>query len=239
MHRLDVRGAGNALLDALPSLEAERLCAVSERVTLSGKCVLYAPDRPIAAVYLLTSGVVSIVATLRSGHSAEIGIVGREGAVGIPLVADIVSSPHEAIVLVPGSALKIPAPAFKLTLDSCFEFRKSMLRCLQTSYSQVAQIAVCNGHHTLRQRLAKWLMLVHDRIEGDELDITHEFLSTMVGSHRPGVSIAAGNLQREGMIEYRRGRLRIVDRDRLAEAACECYIATQQKSAPSAYAAAI
>jgi len=197
------------------------------RVTLAPREVLYVPGQPLKAVHFIESGVVSILTLLKNGDCAEVGVVGREGMVGIPLIIGTGQSINEAMVLVSGQALRLGRADLATELQRSPAFAKLMMQYLQSVYAQVSQTAACNAHHSLDERLARWLLLAHDRGDGDELELTHEFLSMMLGVHRPAVSIAAGNLQKLGILEYARGRIHILDRPALEHAACECYQAVQ------------
>ena len=198
------------------------------RVTLASKEILYLPGVPIDAVHFIESGLVSILAVLKNGDCAEVGVVGSEGMIGIPLVIGTGRSPNEAMVLVSGQALRLKRAELEIELQRCPPLAKLMMQYIQSFYAQVSQTAACNAHHTLDERLARWLLLAHDRGGGDVLELTHEFLSMMLGVHRPAVSIAAGSLQKMGILEYSRGHIRILDRVALENASCECYQAVQQ-----------
>jgi CRP-like cAMP-binding protein len=197
------------------------------RVPLKPKEVLYMPGQPLEAVHFIESGIVSILTVLKNGDCAEVGVVGREGMVGIPLVIGTGQSINEAMVLVGGHALRLGRADLRTELQRSPAFAKLMMQYLQAAYAQVSQTAACNAHHTLDERLARWLLLAHDRGNSDEIELTHEFLSMMLGVHRPAVSIAAGNLQKLGILGYARGHIHILDRAALEAAACECYQAVQ------------
>jgi CRP-like cAMP-binding protein len=197
------------------------------RVSLAPKDVLYLPGQPLEAVHFIESGVVSILTLLNNGDCAEVGVVGREGMVGIPLIIGTGQSINEAMVLVGGQALRLARTDLTAELQHSPAFAKLMMQYVQSVYAQVSQTAACNAHHTLDERLARWLLLAHDRSDGDEFELTHEFLSMMLGVHRPAVSIAAGNLQKLGILEYARGHIHILNRPALEDAACECYQAVQ------------
>jgi len=231
MHQLERPESGNLLLNALSDGDAYHLTNKMERVSLSAKEILHVPHGPIGSVHFVESGIVAILVLLENGAFAEVGVVGREGMIGLPLVLGAQSSPNEAMVLTAGTALRIGFADFQIELQRGPSLMRLMLQYLRTFYAQVSQTAACNGHHTLEQRLARWLLLAHDRSDGDDLDLTQEFLSMMLCVHRPAVSIAAGNLQRLGIVEYRRGRIRILDRDELEAVSCECYQAVQDQVA--------
>lgn len=229
MLQVKARTCDNRLLNWLPSGSTSCLLAHAERVPLTVRQVLYEPDRPVDAAYFIESGIVSILAVLESGSCAEVGVVGSEGMIGLPLLLGALRSPNEAMVLAPGHALRIEAADFQRELEINAPMKRLLMRYLQASYAQTSQTAACNGHHSIEERLAKWLLLACDRIAGNELDLTHEFLSMMLCVRRQGVSVAAHNLQKGGIIEYRRGRIRITDRDALEALACECYRASRNQ----------
>jgi CRP-like cAMP-binding protein len=165
---------------------------------------------------------------LENGASAEVGVVGREGMVGLPIVWGGRSSHTEAMILTAGTALRISRADLGAELKHTPGLMRLILDFMMGFYAQVSQTAACNGHHTLDQRLARWLLLAHDRSDGDDLELTQEFLSMMLCVHRPAISLAASSLHRIGAIEYHRGRIKIVDRGCLEDASCECYLAAQQ-----------
>ena len=230
MYQLDRPEFGNALLNALPQTDVERLLARMERVPLAPGNILHLPGAPIEAAHFIESGVVAILVVLENGDYAEVGVVGREGMIGLPLIFGARRSPNEAMVVAAGTALEIGYADLKIELDRSPFLSKLMSRYLRAFYAQVSQTAACNGLHSLQQRLARWMLLAHDRSDGDDLDLTHEALSMMLCVHRPAISIAAGNLQKLGILEYRRGRIRILDRRALESMSCECYAAVQKES---------
>ncbi|HLG87535.1 MAG TPA: Crp/Fnr family transcriptional regulator [Alphaproteobacteria bacterium] len=230
MYQLDRPECGNALLNALPESDANRLLAKMERVPLLSKDILHLPGEPIKTAHFIESGIIAILVVLENGDYAEVGVVGREGMIGLPLIFGAHRSPNEAMVVSAGTALEIGYADFKVELDRSPYLSKLMSRYLRAFYAQVSQTAACNGLHTLQQRLARWLLLAHDRSDGDDLDLTHEALSMMLCVHRPAISIAAGNLQKLGILEYRRGRIRILDRRGLETMSCECYAAVQKEA---------
>lgn len=232
MLQLERLRTGSSLLNKLPEAELDRLLGRMQRVRLSAREVLHHPHESIDFAYFPESGIAAILVVLENGASAEVGVVGREGMIGLPLVLGGRSSPTEAMVLTAGTSLRIPRTEFGAELKHCPGLMKSMMEYMVAFYAQVSQTAACNGHHTLEQRLARWLLLAHDRSEGDDLDLTQEFLSMMLCVHRPAISLAAGSLQRIGAIEYRRGRIKIIDRGCLEGASCECYLAAQRPLAP-------
>jgi len=160
---------------------------------------------------------------MEDGDSAEVGLVGPEGVTGLAVLHGGDRDSFEIIVQVPGTALRMDAAAFREELDRIPALRTILLRYALAHFEQVARTAACNGRHQIDQRLARWLLMAHDRVEGDEFPMTHEFLSMMLGVRRAGVTTAAGALQKAGFIQYERGRIEITDRPGLESAACECY----------------
>lgn len=187
------------------------------------RMTLHAAGEPIAAVYFPETGWVSMVAPLEDGDAAEVGLVGREGMVGLPVLLGADNYDIEALVQCSGTALRMDAAAFREELERAPAFRDLLLRYALVHHGQVARTAACNGRHHTEQRLARWLLMAHDRAEGDDFPMTHEFLGMMLGVRRAGVTVAAGVLQRAGFIRYERGRIEVTDLPGLHAAACKCY----------------
>jgi CRP-like cAMP-binding protein len=214
----------NRLLTALPPEVLAALRPRLEPVELSLRRVLHAAGEPIAAVYFPETGYVSMVAYLESGDAAEVGLVGREGMVGLPVLLGAECDDLEAMVQNPGTALRIDAAAFREALDRTPALRNLLLRYALVHHGQVARTAACNGRHHIDQRLARWVLMAHDRTTGNnEFPMTHEFLAMMLGVRRAGVTVAAGQLQEAGFIHYDRGCIEVTDRSGLESAACDCY----------------
>ena len=213
----------NRLLAALPAEDLARLRPRLERVELGVRQIVQVPDEPITAVYFPESGWISMLALLVDGNSAEVGTVGFEGMVGLPLLLGSDRSPTEAMVQAPGTFLRLGADVFQEERDRSAPLRTLLLRYALAFQVQVTQTAACNGHHALDQRLARWLLIAHDRAHGDEFPMTHEFLAMMLCVHRPGVTIAARLFQQAGLIRYGNGQITITDRAGLEAAACECH----------------
>ena len=213
----------NRLLAALPEEDMARLRPHFEAVELSLRQVIQASDEPITAVYFPESGWVSMLTLLIDGNSAEVGIVGVDGMVGLPLLLGSDRSPTEAMIQAPGTLLRLGADAFRAELDRSVALRTLLLRYALAFQVQVTQTAACNGHHALEQRLARWLLIAHDRAQGDEFPMTQEFLAMMLCVHRPGVTVAARLFQQAGLIRYSNGQITITDRAGLEAAACECH----------------
>jgi CRP-like cAMP-binding protein len=213
----------NRLLAALPSDDFARLWPRLEAVELPLRQVLHAPGKPIATVYFPETGWLSLLAYMEDGDAAEVGVIGREGFVGLPVLHGTDQEDVETMVQCPGTALRMDVQAFREALEHLPSLRSLLLRYAQVHHGQVVRTAACNGRHHIDQRLARWLLMAHDRAEGDDFPMTHEFLSMMLGVRRAGVTVSAGTLQKVGHIQYGRGRITITDRPGLESAACECY----------------
>jgi CRP-like cAMP-binding protein len=223
-------GIPNGLLAALPASVQAELFPKFTAVTLPLRQVLCSPETPIEFVYFPESGMVSLVAALDDGVMAEVGIVGREGMVGTPLLSGVECPFTEAFVQIPGSALRMGAGAFRQELDGNPTLRALLFRYNEYLTAQISQTSACNGRHGLEQRLARWLLMANDRIGGDEMPLTQEFLAMMLGVHRPSITVTAGILQRAGLIRYANGTITIADRASLEAASCECYEAVRRRS---------
>lgn len=213
----------NHLLAALPAEELAWLLPRLQRVDLSLRAVLQVPEQPITAVHFPERGWVSIIQLLSDGGAAEVGHVGREGMIGLPLLFGVDTGTVEGMVQDTGSALRMGAEAFREALERCPGFQALLLRYALAFNEEVAQTAACNGRHVLEQRLARWILMAHDHSEADDFTMTQDFMAMMLCVHRPGVTIAVGHLQQAGYIRSGRGNITIVDRAGLESAACECY----------------
>ncbi|CAA9212120.1 MAG: cAMP-binding proteins - catabolite gene activator and regulatory subunit of cAMP-dependent protein kinases [uncultured Acetobacteraceae bacterium] len=213
----------NGLLAALPPEELERLRPRLRAVELPFDQTLFPADGVVEAVLFPEGGMVSLLATLEGGDQVEVGIVGREGLIGLPLVFGDNRSLVEARVQMEGTALRIGAAALRDAMEASAALRLVLNRYALAFQALVTMTAACNARHALEQRLARWLLIAHDRAGADEFAMTHEFISMMLGVRRPGVSLAAGVLQKAGLIRYVRGRMAVTDRPGLEAAACECY----------------
>jgi CRP-like cAMP-binding protein len=184
---------------------------------------LYRANKPIGFVYFIETGVGSLVNTMANGEAAEVGTIGNEGVVGLPLVLGDDRAPTSVYMQVPGAGLRMKASLFNKELVRSASMRIVMLRYAHAFFNQVAQSAACNHFHSLQQRCCRWLLMTHDRMQSDEFLLTQEFLAMMLGVQRTGVTAAAGALQRAGLIRYRRGNVTIIDRRGLQRRSCECY----------------
>jgi CRP-like cAMP-binding protein len=227
--RIEQSTVRNHLLSTLPPDDFARLVDALQPVTLALRQVLHEPDERIGTVYFLEAGTASMTVTLGDGEGLEVGLVGRDGLVGLPVVLGTDIADTEAMVQVPGAALCLRASALKEALAASPALQALLLRYVQAAYAQVTQTAACNGRHPLEKRMARWLLMIHDRVDGELLLLTQEFLATMLGVRRAGVSAAAGVLQNAGVIDYARGRITVLDRAGLEAAACECYGAVRRQ----------
>ncbi len=213
----------NRLLALLSSRDYAILRPLLERLPLDYKQSLYRADKPLEFVYFIETGVGSLVNTMTNGQAAEVGTIGNEGIVGLPLVLGDVQAPTAVYVQVPGEGLRMKASLFRRELARSPTMQVVMLRYVHALFNQVAQSAACNHFHSLEQRCCRWLLMTRDRMDSDNFLLTQEFLAMMLGVQRPGVSIAAGALQRAGLITYTRGNVSILDGAGLKKRSCECY----------------
>jgi CRP-like cAMP-binding protein len=214
---------GNHLLDSLPRSVFRAHQKLLEAVELKFKLILHRPDRKIDYVYFPTSGVVSMVNEPNRGEIVEIATIGREGMAGLPVILESGSMTARTLVQVPGEGFRMKATVFRKLIDSSRPSRELMLRYTMALFTQTAQITSCNRLHEVQQRCARWLLQTHDRADSENFPLTQEFLGQMLGVHRPSVSIAAGMLQRRGLIRYSRGIITVNDRKGLEKASCSCY----------------
>ncbi|WP_043340533.1 Crp/Fnr family transcriptional regulator [Belnapia moabensis] len=220
----------NRILAALPPADLQRLWPSLKPIELPFRQSVQKPGVPIAAVHFIESGFVSMVVMLQDGNGAEVGLVGPEGMLGLPLLYGTDRADIEGIVQHTGIALQLDADSFAEALEWSPVLRRELLLYAMAHLQQVARTAACNGRHHTEQRLARWLLMAHDRADGDRFAITHELLSMMLGVRRAGVTVAAGSLQRAGLIRYERGQLEITSRHGLEAASCECYAAVLQEA---------
>ncbi|RST53083.1 Crp/Fnr family transcriptional regulator [Variovorax sp. MHTC-1] len=219
----------NHLLAALPDAELQRWLPQLEHVDLPLGHVLYESGATLSHVYFPTTAIVSLLYVLENGASAEIAVVGKEGIVGISLFMGGESTPNRAVVQSAGKGLRLSADALKAEFNRAGAVLHLLLRYTQALITQMSQTAVCNRHHSLDQQLCRWLLLSLDRLTGDELVMTQELISNMLGVRREGVTEAAQQLQAAGLIRYARGRITVLDRDRLEQRSCECYAVVKKE----------
>jgi CRP-like cAMP-binding protein len=221
----------NRILNALPPEEYDRLVPHLEHVGLARCEVLYRPEEPITHVYFPQRGTVSVVSVFEDGRGVEVGMVGNEGLFGVSALLGSAATPLEAVVQLPGDALRVRAGLLRQEFKKCGALHDIVLRYTQAFIIQIAQAAACNRAHHTEGRLAKWLLMCQDREGSGELALTQEFIATMLGTRRAGVTEAACALQSAGMISYRRGHITIADRAGLEAASCECYPVVRQEFA--------
>ncbi|MGA2891225.1 MAG: Crp/Fnr family transcriptional regulator [Xanthobacteraceae bacterium] len=221
--RKAVEVPANRLLGLLPPRDYARLLPHLQRIPLGYRQSLYRANSAIQFVYFIETGVGSLVNTMANGRAAEVGTIGNEGLVGLPIVFGDDRAPTSVYVQVPGAGLKMKAALFKREMARSASMRSVMLRYAHAFFNQVAQSAACNHFHSIDQRCCRWLLMTHDRMQSDEFLLTQEFLAMMLGVQRTGVTVAASALQRAGLIRYSRGNVTIIDRRALLRRSCECY----------------
>jgi CRP-like cAMP-binding protein len=218
------RAAGeNRLLTALPERSRRRLLASCEQVELGFGEVLSKVGQKIRYVYFPTESFISLVTALDDGARLEVGIVGDEGMLGTSLILGVSTSPQHALVQGAGAALRMSAPAFIRHHQQSAELRRQLNRYLYVLMRQLAQTAACTSYHQVEARLARWLLMSRDRAHSDRFHLTHEFLAYMLGVRRVGVTRAASSLQEQGLIDYSRGAITVLDSAGLESASCACY----------------
>jgi CRP-like cAMP-binding protein len=213
----------NTILLDLPPKECEMLFPKLEFVRLKTHHVLHEPGDSLKSAYFCNGGLVSILSVFPDGKGVEVGLVGREGFVGLPLVAGFRTSPTRAVAQIEASAFRVDGETLMLILRQCPKLEKRLQQFSQIMAMQVTQIAACNRLHEVDERLARWLLMSADRIGSNSIPLTQEFLAQMLGTRRSSVTVSAGILQKAGLITHTRGDVEIVNRRKLEEAACECY----------------
>jgi CRP-like cAMP-binding protein len=221
----------NRLLAALSAVELRRLRRHLEPVKMALGEVVYESGRPLEHVYFPTNCIVSLLYVLESGASAEIAVVGNEGVVGISIFMGGETTPSRAVVQSAGDAYRLPQKLMMAEFNRGGGMQHLMLRYTQSLITQMAQTAVCNRHHSVDQQLCRWLLLSIDRLPQPELTMTQELIANMLGVRREGVTEAAGKLQKSGVISYRRGHIKVLDRQRLEGMSCECYDVVRRETA--------
>jgi len=221
----------NGLLAALSAVELKRIRRQLELVDMPLGKILYEPGRLLEYVYFPVDCIISLLYVLENGASAEIAVVGNEGVVGISLFMGGETTPSRAIVQSAGTAYRLPAAKMMAEFTRGGTIQHLLLRYTQALITQMTQTAVCNRHHSVDQQLCRWLLLSIDRLASPELRMTQELIANMLGVRREGVTEAAGKLQHAGVISYRRGHIKVLDRTKLEGLSCECYEVVRRESA--------
>jgi CRP-like cAMP-binding protein len=220
---IDPRFLRNEILLSLPPRECAVLLSQVEFVEMRSYDLLNDVGEPIEFCYFMNSGMTSILTMMGDGKQVEVGLTGKEGFVGLPLIVGLKTSATRAIVQITGSAFRLGAPQMLQALDKCPQLVRRLNRYAQELAMQATQVAACNRLHEVEERLARWLLMSQDRVGGEVVPLTQEFLSHMLGTRRASVTVAAGILQKAGLIKYARGSVAITNRSKLEDAACECY----------------
>lgn len=213
----------NELLLTLPRAESDLFLPKLELVRLTTHHVLHEPGDTLKSAYFCNSGLISILCVFPNGKSIEVGLVGKEGFIGVPLLAGFRTASTLAIVQIEATALRVNSEVLAAMLLRCPVLERRLQQFAQVAAMQTTQIAACNRLHEVDERLARWLLMCADRIASNSIPLTQEFLAQMLGTRRSSVTVAAGILQKARLISHTRGDVEIVDRPRLEEAACECY----------------
>jgi CRP-like cAMP-binding protein len=220
----------NHLLAALPDAEWKRWQPELEPVEMALGRVLYESGGAMTHVYFPTTSIVSLLYVMEDGASAEIAVVGNEGLVGVSLFMGGETTPSRAVVQSAGKSFRLAARYLREEFSRAGWMQHLLLRYTQSLITQMAQTAVCNRHHSVDQQLCRWLLLSLDRLPTLELVMTQELIANMLGVRREGVTAAAGKLQDAGVIEYRRGHIKVLDRPKLEQMSCECYEVVRKES---------
>lgn len=218
-----IEATENRLLAALPRDEYQRLLPSLQQVSFSLGEVVYEFGGQLDYVFFPTTSIVSLLYTMENGASAEMGLTGNDGVVGIALFMGGGTMPNRAVVQSAGAAIRMKARVLQDEFALGGKFQHLLLRYTQALITQISQTAVCNRLHSVEKQLCRWLLLSHDRVKSDELIMTQELIADMLGVRREGVTVAAGHLQDAGVISYVRGRITVLDREKLEETVCECY----------------
>jgi CRP-like cAMP-binding protein len=220
----------NAILLALPAGEFDTIFKNLEFIEMPPPFVLHEAGVPIKFAYFINSGLASVLTVMNDSKSVEVGLAGKEGFIGMPLVVGLSTSPTRVIMQVGGGAYRIDAKDFADALSQCPTLVKLLSRFSLEMAMQSVHVAACNRLHEVDERLARWLLMSQDRLGGDMVPLTQDFLAHMLGTRRASVTVAAGILQKAGFITYNRGKVKIDDRSGLEDAVCACYAAMRQQS---------
>lgn len=213
----------NQILAALPRPQYSLLFASLQMVNLARGAILYDLADPIRSGLFIVNGLVSFLATTEDGASTQVGVVGDEGLVGVSLILGISKAPHQAVVQIPGLALRIRSEVLLDAFGRAGPLQEILLRYLHSLICQISQSGACNRFHSLEQRLCRWLLLAQDRLQRDDLPLTQEALARMLGATRTNVTTVAFALKQAGLVQYRHGQIQISSRAGLEKRCCECY----------------
>ncbi len=213
----------------MPAATRARFEDAGERVRLEVRASVFAKGEVVRHVHFPIDGVVSNVFEMSDGAQVEVGIVGREGMTGFPLVLTGARASNSLYAQIAGTSLKVPGAAVIAVVDATAKTRRQFMHYVEAQFSALSQYSACNRLHSLEERFARWLLMAHDRLPADEIPLTQEFLSLMLGVRRAGVSVAASTFQRAGLISYTRGLIVVLDRVALQSASCECYDAVEER----------
>jgi CRP-like cAMP-binding protein len=219
----------NEILLDLPRKEREAVTPKLELLRLGVRHVLHEPGDTLKSAYFCNSGLISVLSVFSDGKSVEVGLVGKEGFIGLPLIAGFRTATTRSVVQIDSTVYRIDGEALAAVLRQCPTLERRLQQFAQITTMLVTQIAACNRLHEVEQRLARWLLMSADRIASNSVPLTQELLAQMLGTRRSSVTVAAGVLQKAGTIAYTRGDVRIVDRRALEEASCECYAIMQRQ----------
>jgi CRP-like cAMP-binding protein len=219
----NVRMYRNHLLATIPEDELARLAPHLEPVPLERRRLLYDPERPIEHVYFIEHGIASILSVMADGSGIETGTIGAEGMIGMPVFHGMDRSAEQAMMQVSGAGHRVPAAAFREVLERAPTLVAMLHRFAVYMFTLAAQNSGCNRKHSVEERCARWLLTVHDRVQVDRFDLTHDFVSQMLGVRRASVTVTLGAFERAGLVRATRSRIEITDRARLGGVACECY----------------
>jgi len=220
----------NLLLNSISAGERKALVACMEQIQLPSGTILYRTGEQPEFAHFMTSGIASVVTFMANGSGVEVGLIGKEGLVEAVNLLGPASPPTTAFIQVEGTALRMRFAELRKKFQAAGPLQSRILEFVQRNGYILSQLAACNGKHEIEERLSRWLLMVQDRVESDHFYLTQEFLAEMLGIRRTSVSATAASLQKNGLIKYRRGNIRIVDRARLQAAACECYPIVQNLS---------
>ncbi|MDO9414033.1 MAG: Crp/Fnr family transcriptional regulator [Pseudolabrys sp.] len=224
-----VQSPHNRLLALFEPADRKLLSPHFKNVTLEYRKPLYEAYKPIEHVYFPVTGVASLVNTMANGFASEVGTIGNEGMVGLPLIFHDTMGPTTVYMQVPGDGLQLPARIFRDAIDQSSSMRVVLAHYAHAFFNQVAQSAACNHAHELNQRCCRWLLMTHDRVQSQKFMLTQEFLAMMLGVRRTSVTLAANKLKKLDLIDYNRGHVTIRDRKGLEKLSCECYAVSKHE----------